>query len=50
MDTSVSTSFGDRVNNIGLMSEKNSKIQFGGLAFISGILLYALDKQKTNNN
>ncbi|BDA76003.1 hypothetical protein CAL7716_101690 (plasmid) [Calothrix sp. PCC 7716] len=45
MDTTVSTSFGS-VNNIGLLSEKNNRIQTGGMIFLGGVLLYALDKRQ----
>lgn len=45
MDTTVSTSIGN-VNNIGLLSEKNNRIQMGGMIFLGGVLLYALDKRQ----
>ena len=44
MDTSVSTGLGSRVTNLSLVNKQNNKIQIGGIAFISGIILYALDR------
>jgi hypothetical protein len=44
MDTSVPTRYGN-VSNLDLISQQNKKIQFGGLAFIAGVILYSLDKK-----
>jgi hypothetical protein len=44
MDTSVSTSYG-YISNLDLISKQNKQIQFGGLAFIAGAILYTLDKK-----
>lgn len=45
MDTTVSTSFGQRVHNVGLMNEQNQRTQLGGIVFIAGVVLYSLDKR-----
>lgn len=47
MDTTVSTDSGFRVNNIGLINEQNKQIQIGGIALITGAILYVLDRSKT---
>lgn len=44
MDTSVSTGYGSSVSNLSLMNEQNKRIQIGGIALISGVILYALDR------
>jgi hypothetical protein len=48
-ETSVSTGYG-RVSNISLMNEQERKIQFGGIFFIGGIILYCLDKKDNNSS
>lgn len=48
MDTTVSTGFGQRVHNIGLMNEQNQQTQLGGVAFIANVVLYCLDKKNSN--
>ena len=50
MDTSVATGYGaDRVTNLGLMSKQQNMLMLGGIAFISGIILFALHKLKQTN-
>ena len=39
MDTSVETSFGHRVNNLGLMNQQTNFLIGAGITFISGIIL-----------
>jgi len=39
MDTSVETSLGQRVNNLGLMNQQTNFLISAGIAFISGVLL-----------
>lgn len=48
MDTTVSSGYG-RVHNVGLMNEKSSQIQMGGIFFISGVILYSLNKKNGNS-
>lgn len=42
IDTSVETGYGSRVNNIGLMNQKQNVIILGGVLLIAGALLFAL--------
>lgn len=42
IDTSVATDFGSRVNNIGLMNQKQNVIILGGVLLIVGALLLSL--------
>jgi len=44
MDTTVSSSIG-RVNNIGLMQQQNQMAIFGGIALLTGIVLYVTEKK-----
>lgn len=46
MDVSVPTANGGRVNNIGLMNEKNNYITFGGMLLIGGIIIFVASKRK----
>ena len=45
MDTSVSTGLGGRVNNLGLMSERQNIIILGGALLVAGALLLALSSR-----
>lgn len=47
MDTSVSTGLGTRVNNIGLMSDRQNIIILGGALLIAGSLLLALSSRNS---
>lgn len=42
IDTSVATGYGSRVNNIGLMNQKQNVIILGGVLLIAGALLLGL--------
>jgi hypothetical protein len=44
-DTSVASSYGQRVNNIGLISDKQNIITLGGALLIAGALLLALSSR-----
>lgn len=46
MDTTVS-SYGDEYHNIGLMHERNTTIQLGGIALITGTVICCLNKKQT---
>lgn len=50
MDTTVSIGDGyKRVNNLGLMSQQQNMLILGGVAFLAGIILFALHKLKQTN-
>ncbi|NBD16029.1 MAG: hypothetical protein GVY04_07745 [Cyanobacteria bacterium] len=46
MDTTVTTTTGNRVSNIGLMQEQDQQTMTGGIILIVGVVLFALDKNK----
>ena len=46
MDTTVTTTTGNRVSNIGLMQQQDQQTMTGGIILIVGIVLFALDKNK----
>lgn len=48
MDTSVSTGYG-RVQNIGLISQQQNILIIGGLAFLSGIMLFATSQKSQSS-
>lgn len=48
MDTSVSTSSGSRVNNIGLMNDQQNYLIFSGLISVIGVLLFIFGPNSTN--
>ena len=48
MDTSVATSLGDRVNNLGLMNLQTNMLIGAGIAFISGIMLIGFGSKSSS--
>lgn len=44
MDTSVSTGFGSRVNNLGLMNDQRNLILLGGVALVVGVILLIVSR------
>lgn len=46
MNVSVLTSYGDRVNNIGLMSARQNSTIVGGIVIVCGLLMVLLSKGK----
>lgn len=46
MDTSVYTDTGVRVNNLGLMSEKQNYLILTGVIIIAGVILFVKGKDK----
>lgn len=46
MDVSVSTGFG-RVNNLGLMAERQNSLILGGFLFLAGVLMHLFAKKPT---
>ena len=48
METSVETEFGDRVNNIGLMNDKQNYLILSSLIVISGLLIFLLSKDNSS--
>lgn len=49
MDTTVSNGY-STVHNIGLIAKQQNMIFLGGLAFLSGIVLFAISKMKLTND
>lgn len=46
MDTTVSTTTGNRVSNLDLMQQQDQQTMIGGIMALTGVILFALDKSK----
>lgn len=49
MDTSVTTTYGQRVNNLGLMRDQQNYIIFGSVCFLGGLLAVIFGKSQTSS-
>lgn len=48
MDTSVATTYGGRVNNLGLMRDQQNYLIFGSVCFLGGLLALIFGKQHSS--
>ena len=49
MDTSVTTTYGQRVNNLGLMRDQQNYLIFGSVCFLGGLLAVIFGKSQTSS-
>lgn len=50
IDTSVSTAYGGRVNNLGLMAEKQNHLMIGGFVVLAGLLMAIFGGKKSTTD